>query len=151
MRTILVAIDESEATERVVDFVNRFFTSDERIVGINVAPRPTPWVPPSLGWGGLYSWGHVNRYASDPLVIDEQRHHAEAAATATVLRAGLEGADTKVEFGDPVAAIDDAAHEVDAELIVVGAGHRNLLQRMFTRSVSKGLVDQADRPVLVVR
>ena len=67
------------------------------------------------------------------------------------MRSGLEDAQAVGEVGDPVDAIERAAQELDADLIVVGSNDRNFLQRLFSPSVSKGLVEHADRPVLVVR
>jgi nucleotide-binding universal stress UspA family protein len=151
MHTVLVAIDQTDAAERVVGFVNEFFDPDDvHVVGINVAPMPSPWVPPAMGWGGLYSWGYVNRYAVDGIDIDESRHTGEASAERTVRESGLRDAEAIGDVGDPIAAITSAAEELDVDVIVVGSDDRSFLERMLSRSVTKDLVSHSDRPVLVV-
>jgi nucleotide-binding universal stress UspA family protein len=151
MRTVLVAIDQSDTAERVVEFVNEFFDHDRvDVVGINVAPTPSPWVPPAMGWGGLYSWGNVNRFGDEQRELELQRE-AEARARDAVRTSGLRDADAIGEVGDPVHAIERAAEHLDVDVIVVGSDDRGFIDRMFTRSVSKDIVANAGRPVLVVR
>jgi nucleotide-binding universal stress UspA family protein len=75
---------------------------------------------------------------------------AQEQAEQAVLRSGLEDAVAVGELGDPVDAIIEAANARNADLIVLGSNHRNLLQRVFERSVSKSVVKLSDRPVLVV-
>ena len=55
---MLVAIDESEASGRVSDFVNRFFGgSDVEVLALNVACGPLPLYPGvSFGMVSPYIW-----------------------------------------------------------------------------------------------
>lgn len=72
-----------------------------------------------------------------------------------VAQSAVEGGDLDVEtellVGQPAHAIAEYAREVDAEAIFVG--HRGLSSEheRMVGSVAKGVVDQADRPVTVVR
>jgi nucleotide-binding universal stress UspA family protein len=157
MRTILVALDESETSERVAAFVNAFFEPDRtRILAINVASSPAPWLP-ATAWGGVWGWGYVPPGATVPYQtyareeFEEQAQHQESEAISTVLSSGIRDAEAVAELGDPVSAINRAAAEHDVDLIVVGTRDRNALQRMVFGSVSDDLVHHAERPVLVVR
>lgn len=52
--------------------------------------------------------------------------------------------------GDPADAILAVAAERGADLIVIGTSHKGLLQRVIDPSISKKVLQDADRPVLVV-
>lgn len=53
-------------------------------------------------------------------------------------------------FGEPVEAIEQAAEDENADLIVVGSSHKGFLQRILGGSVSERLPRESTRPVLVV-
>lgn len=55
MREILVAVQASETSERVSDFVNRFFGDlDVSITAVNVGRAPLAWGPRALSPGLVY-------------------------------------------------------------------------------------------------
>jgi nucleotide-binding universal stress UspA family protein len=57
MRQILVAMDDSEASERVADFVNRFFDGfDASTTAVNVGTATLGWGPYPAATGSLYPW-----------------------------------------------------------------------------------------------
>jgi nucleotide-binding universal stress UspA family protein len=148
---VLVAVDESEASERVARFVNGFFSPAEaELVGLNVARATTAWVPPAVGWGAMYPWAYPYTDHVWPTDAEEVRTEVQDEAEAAVVDSGLTDAVAVGELGDPVEAILRAAHERDVDLIVVGTNHRNLLQRASEPSVSKAVVRESGRPVLVV-
>lgn len=158
MRKLLLAVDETEASERAAKFVERFFGGTEvAIRAVNVARNPIRWGVPatSYGWvppvpyGGVYGWpwgyrAEDTEYADD--AIAREKEHATAVARAHAPT----GAEVDVEFGDVVDAITNAAEDQEADLIVVGSNHRSLLERVIDPSVSRKLVREAPRPVLVV-
>lgn len=147
MTTVLVAIDESDASERVAAFVNRFFPADDEIVGLNVATGPATWVPSMVGWGGLFPWGYPDPALADAPDLRQQAHEQTGRAVA---ESGLEAEESLGAQGDPVDAILAAAERRGADLIVVGSNHRGAFRQVFEPSVSKQVTRQADRPVLVV-
>ena len=75
---------------------------------------------------------------------------AERERIATAL------ADTSVtwtyheERGEPAACLGRLAHNVDAAFIVVGASHHGLFRHTMSGAVSKHLLHDQDRPVLIV-
>lgn len=86
-------------------------------------------------------------------VEPEERELADELRASTAERFRKWG--TRVEFlaleGAPVFVICDTAKKRDANLILVGSHGRNILERVLIGSVSHGLIQHADRPVLVVR
>ena len=71
-------------------------------------------------------------------------------ATRTLDRSGITAA-TLEPIGHTADAIVHAARETGAHLIVVGARHRRLIERLLFGSVSGQLVVEAPCDVLVVR
>jgi nucleotide-binding universal stress UspA family protein len=155
MRKVLVALDETEASQHAADFVNEFFDRDTtEIIGLNVAAARVPWIP-AAPYGGLWAWGYYPGYAATPAVseevLDEEMRRAEQEGRRTIAESGITDAEAVVERGDVVTAIAQAAEEQDADLIVVGTRDEGALKRVLFGSVSSDLVHQAPRPVLVVR
>ncbi len=56
-----------------------------------------------------------------------------------------------VRVGDPASAVDQAAIDLDADLIIVGTHSRKGIRRLALGSVSSALVQNAHCPVLVAR
>lgn len=146
MKKILIAVDESEASRRAVEFVEGFFKGeDASLTAVNVAESPVAWLP-ATPYGTIIPWPLSSE--SDPL--GEAYSREEASARAVASREAPAGADVEVVFGEAAAAISAAADDVDADLIVVGSSHKGFLQRLLAGSVSEDLVREAPRPVLVV-
>lgn len=74
-----------------------------------------------------------------------ERRQAETLLAGT----GIEWTYRNVR-GDPTNALAQAAHEVDALFIVVGASGRGLAQRLLHSSVPQALLRKQRKPVLVV-
>jgi nucleotide-binding universal stress UspA family protein len=53
-------------------------------------------------------------------------------------------------MGDPARVISEEAKQAGADLIVVGNGHKNLIERLLLGSVSDGLTHHTDCDVLIV-
>jgi nucleotide-binding universal stress UspA family protein len=150
-KKVLVALDEGEPSHRAADFVNRFFSgADVEVLAINVARAPTPFFPPTVGYGVMYPWGYEVPLAGEPeertQVLEARQHVAASLASET----GLGDAEPIGGVGDPAEAIRQAADEHDVDLIVVGATDRGVLDRLFNPSVSHELTHHPTRPVLVV-
>ncbi len=84
--------------------------------------------------------------------VDQVRRDREVAAIRLVDRARAKGvaAHFLVWEGRPGEVILEAARAEDAGIIVVGSHGRGLLGRLVLGSVSRHVVERADRPVLVV-
>lgn len=150
MKKILVAVDETEASERAAAFVDEFFGRAEySISAVNVARRPVAWFR-AEAYGGVSPWPPPGEREAQAL--EDAFAREEAAGHAVASRQAPTGTDdVEVLFGETVDAILVAADDVGADLIVVGSNDKGFLQRLFGSSVSEGLVRSASRPVLVVR
>jgi nucleotide-binding universal stress UspA family protein len=80
------------------------------------------------------------RAAAEQLVEDEAAHARHLAPDAPVT--------TRLEYGDPAVAIVQSSDE--AELLVVGSRGRSPIAGLVLGSVSRAVVSQATRPVVVV-
>jgi len=148
-RKVLVAVDDSEASTRVAEFVNRFFGGlDVEIIAINVGPVALAALPYGTAFPGSELGGLVG-----PLTMV-----GSEGATASRLQAGddiidrspLHEDERVVEVGNPVEVIERAAEEFDVDLVVVGTEHKGLLDRLLSGSVAAALFRSSPRPVLIV-
>lgn len=156
MRRILLAVDETEGSERAAEFVERFFAGlDVSITAVIVARAPIAWGPfGTAGWvppafGAVYAWPWAQ--ARDVAAATEAAtERADTAAERIAVSQAPSDSTIEVLHGDPVEAIETAAVDLDADIVVVGSNDKSWLERWFGRSVSDELVHDAPRPVLVV-
>jgi nucleotide-binding universal stress UspA family protein len=147
MRRILVAVDDSDASARVARFVNAFFSGfDAEVLAINVAEVSATWIPPVVGFGVMYPWPYS--IASDHL--NEFSRDAQQRAERMIAESQVRDDEAIVEFGEPAITILNAAAERDVDLIVVGSNHKGVFERLLDSSVSRKVLHEAKRPVLVV-
>lgn len=147
-RVVLVAVDDSAGSERVVAFVNEFFGGlDVEVIGINVGHEPAAWIPMGLGAGADFYWPYVGE-PPVPTRTDYEQSLREAADR--VESSGLDDDELVAELGDPVAHICQAASEHQADLLVVGDNHKSGWRRLLEGSVTSDLQRHARCPVLVV-
>lgn len=102
----------------------------------------------SSAWHPLYS----DPRAGQPVDPSEAEDRDRILSTGKELltHRGI-GASTIPAVGDAAKAILEAARQADSDLVVVGGRGRGRLARLALGSVSTKVVQQADRPVLVVR
>ncbi|HZA79299.1 MAG TPA: universal stress protein [Acidimicrobiales bacterium] len=156
MKRVLVAVDETEASRRAAEFVDRFFAGmDVSITAVNVARQPVEWLP-ATPYGGVFAWPWPYRAGADAAGAEEELaqeavRRAEVRGEAIAAAQAPAGAEIEVVFGEAVDAISAAAEDENADLIVVGSNDKGFLQRLFGGSVSERLAREAPRPVLVVR
>lgn len=142
MKTILLATDGSPSAQLATDEAIEIATATGwplRIVTIWNRPIAT-------GYG----------YAAYPLPADlaeAEREHAQAVATAAVMKAGEAGVTATFELreGMPAEEICAAAAETASTLIVIGAHGWGTFKRFLFGSVSTHVMHTAHCPVLVVR
>lgn len=157
MRQILVAVDDSAASERAAAFVNRFFADlDVKITAVNVGSAPLGWGPYAAPPGLIHPWSSLSAPAAAPPPVvgaDADRGFDVARDTGarTIESSGIQAEDEVVEFGGGIAdTLIEVARERGVDLIVVGSNHKSMFDRLLSPSVSKDLAESAPVPVLIV-
>ena len=146
-RTVLVAVDDSDGSERVVRFVNRFFRGlDVKVIGINVGREPAVWTASDIGTETFLVWPPHDQ----PMPTRRDYDASLRKAARTVEVSGLRDDEVLSDLGDPVEHICGAAIKHRADLIVVGDNHKSAWRRLAEGSVTAGLQRRAPCPVLVV-
>ena len=93
----------------------------------------------------MYPWPYS--VASDHL---KDSRDAQQRAERTITESHVRDDEAIVEFGEPAITILNAAAERDVDLIVVGSNHKGVFERLLDSSVSRKVLHEAKRPVLVV-
>jgi nucleotide-binding universal stress UspA family protein len=168
MTHVLIAVDDSDSSLVAARTAHRLFGDSAEYTVINVADAtPVYWGDDALGSGMVYPLAvpAPGMMGSMPLTVSspdtsgrgrsehvvEPAEIAEQTAQQVVAQAGIHDARPVGELGDPAQAIVAAAHDYDADVIVVGAHDRGWLQRLFNSSVADAVVRKADTPVLIAR
>lgn len=140
MKRILIATDGSPSAQEAVDF-GLELAGEQDAVATFVLVVPAVDVAPTGGFGLTASLPHEVADAEyEPLErAREQAEEAGVAAHARLLRG--EAVDEIVAFADTI----------DADLIVIGSRGHGTLASALLGSVSRGVLREARRPVLVVR
>jgi nucleotide-binding universal stress UspA family protein len=135
MQTILVATDGSACGQRAEDEgVSLAVATGARLVFLHVQTE----VDPSRNRPGALSEENDETHA----LLD----HALAKAIA----AGVE-AEAEIVEGSAAREIVDAARLRGADVIVVGSRGLGKISGMFLGSVSRDVLNETDRPVLIVK
>lgn len=156
MTTVLLAVDESDASVEAVRRARQLFGSDADYLAVNVADRQPTWTVEPMPWGAVYPFpfepaavpGGVPGRATvddDPMPADAARGTAEQVSAAAGVAAAAIG-----EVGDPAGAILAAADAHQADVIVVGSTHKGWWRRLFTGSVSREVMRESPIPVLLI-
>lgn len=132
MRTIVVGYDGSEPADRALERASELIDDGGTLVLVSA-------IHMLAGKGGM---------GFDPIEKEDFDRQLDAAkgrlAEKKIAATTVEG------MGDPARVITEQATEVGADLIVVGNGHKNLLERLLFGSVSDGVSHRTHCDVLVV-
>src|SRR5690349_5936180 len=140
METILIATDGSEESGRAVELgLELAAEQDACVVLVHVLP-PEAWE-----WQGpapIYPRAVFHETADDESVL--------APAMRLAAERGVP-ASAELVSGDPVAEIVRTADRFDADLVVLGSRGLGRVKATLLGSVSRGVLNEAGRSVLVVR
>jgi nucleotide-binding universal stress UspA family protein len=140
MNRILIATDGSPSAQEAVEFGIEL-ASDQGATATFVLVVPSVDVVPTSAFGFTGAVPHeLTEHESEPL--DDARALAEEAGVT---------AHVHLLRGDPVDEIVAYADTIDADLIVVGSRGHGAVASALLGSVSRGILREARRPVLVVR
>lgn len=141
--TILVPLDGSERAEKILPYVEELaLARGSKLILLEV-------VEPSAYLVGSYE---TMPYFSQDMavsVMKEAKSYLETVAGDYRAR-GLE-VTTMVKHGLVVRTILEIADEEQVDLIAMASHGRTGLGRVFYGSVAAGILQQADRPILLIR
>jgi nucleotide-binding universal stress UspA family protein len=140
MQTILIATDGSPSAREAVLFgLELAAEQGANVTFVSVAPAAD--VVPMGGYGAIASLPHELTEAEER-PLDEAHTLAEQADVT---------AHQRLLQGDPADEIVAYADIIDADLIVVGSRGHGRVASTLLGSVSRGVLREARRPVMVVR
>jgi nucleotide-binding universal stress UspA family protein len=147
---VLVALDH-ESADRIGAFMHGFFGPFEvEVIAVSIARAPSPWIPPGIGWGGIYPWGSALGSQLTEQAMTDQADDAVTDADRLIDDSDLDENDRVVELGDPAELILTTAETHHVDLIVLGASDSGLLQRILQPSVASAVARRSTVPVLLV-
>jgi nucleotide-binding universal stress UspA family protein len=137
MRSILISADGSPGADAAVtDGLELARQAGAKVLFVNVRPTIS-----------LLGAPYEQEKLSEQLTIARE---ALEGATARASELGVE-AESEILEGDPAERILGLARSRDVDLVVVGSRGRGGVSAALLGSVSRAVVNGADRPVLVVK
>jgi nucleotide-binding universal stress UspA family protein len=139
---VLVALDGSEPSERIVSWLRRVLGGAGTTVHLLTVRPPAE---------GLTYEGRTITYVDQ--AEDMARAEALDALRPVASRLAEDGYAVvpTVRFGDPARAVLAAARELDVELIALATRGIGGVRRLWTKSVAQDILREASVPVLVAR
>ena len=140
MKTIVIATDGSPSAHEAVEF-GLDLAAEQKADAVLVHVAPAVDLLPTTGFGMSAAQVHAP--------TDEDRRSLEDAKALATER----GVETRTELlvGDAVDEIVAYADSIDADLIVIGSRGHGAIASALLGSVSRGVLRETRRPVLVVR
>jgi nucleotide-binding universal stress UspA family protein len=145
MRTIVVGYDGEQPASRALDrAIQEAQASEAHLVVVSVAEMP-------LDPEGPQTFGALDDSPARmmPLIEPTELSPVLAAARERIEESGVP-ADFMWSAGEPAATIVAAAHDRDAELVVLGSHHHGLLSRLLGTDVASEVKRSAGCDVLIV-
>lgn len=141
MKTILVPLDFSAATERVIGEAERLAKSlGARIVVLHVEPPEPDYVGYEPG----------PQAVRDTLAEEVKEYHEKLHAVRDELRRHGVQADAFMIQGPTVEKIIEESKRLKAEYVVMGSHGHGALYDLVVGSVSEGVMRHSPRPVVIV-
>lgn len=142
-RSILVPLDGSRRAERILPYVEEMALAQESVVIVLHV------VEPALVIAGPYETAFTyDREASARAVTEARRYVEQTVAKLQEKGIAARGA---IEYTPVAQAVLEVAEREGADLIAMASHGRTGLARVFYGSVAAAILQQADRPLLLIR
>ena len=144
-KTILVPLDGSPRAEAILPHVEEMARRYEAKVVLLCVVEPVITM--------IEPYGMSPDYGANLAEMERRNEEARVYLDGKQGEFRSEGIETKVfvENGPVVARILDIAQQEKADLIAMASHGRSGLSRVFYGSVAAGVLQQADRPLLLIR
>lgn len=137
--TALIAVDDSPGSQAALQAFKSYGDGFERIVCLSV--RPLPIYPPAI----------APMIASMEVDNPDDRTASIAEAAAEELKGSADKVESMRAHGHPAHEITQAAKDIGADLIILGATRHGLIERFLIGSVAYDVASGAPCSVLVIR
>jgi nucleotide-binding universal stress UspA family protein len=142
-KTILVPLDGSKRAERILPYVEELALKFEaKLVLLQV-------IEPSVVLAAPYDMGHYYDVTQIERLSDDAKAYL-AGLQAELTAKGI-AVETLVDNGPVVTCVIEEAARKNADLVAMASHGRSGLARAFYGSVASGVLNQADRPLLLIR
>ncbi len=141
---VVIAVDTSEAADGVFDHATPFVEGAKEVHVITVVPSLAATM------GSL----HASAFSTAWPLQDMQGEMAAATkqtVTETAAKFGINADAVTVIEGDPAHEICMSAEQVQADLIIMGAGQRNIVDRILLGSTAHGVLNNTPCDVYIAR
>ena len=139
---VLVGVDESDCSKAAVEFVKKAtWSKDSRFLIVSASP------PVFLNPGEATAPGAI----AQVIAAQESFHRGLAEQAAGELqKAGLK-VEARMVSADPRTALEEAARQEKADLLIVGSHGRSGISKLLLGSVASHVISHAPCNVLVVK
>ena len=141
--TILVPLDGSKRAQRILPYVEELALNHSSTVILMQVIEPT-LNGPDIYHGGVY----IDYEFAGKLALEAKTY---LLSLVRKMREKGIAAKSVVDFGPVVRTILDVAEREKADLIAMASHGRTGVARVFYGSVAAGVLQQADRPLLLIR
>ena len=153
MKSILVPIDCSAASTRIVDLARQIakaFAAEIHLIHVREISPTTPAAP--MGYGGSGTPELMPMPMIDPSAqtLLEKSHKAELAKWQKEIEQGGVKATLHEPTGTVVDEILKQADAVNADFTVMGSHGHGAMYNLLVGSVTEGVLKHSTRPVLLV-
>ena len=154
MKTILVPIDFSGATSRVLDLARQLgkaFGAQIHLIHVREIPAPLPTSPLAYGAPGMPEMVPVpvSEIVAQPIGPNEEEKKKLKEWKAEIERAGL-NVSVHEPTGDVVEEILECGKTTKADAIVMGRHGHGAMYNLLVGSVTEGVLKRAKCPVVLV-
>lgn len=141
MKSILVPVDFSKATDRILEVTTNMAKAvDARVTIMNVAPREPD----------IFGRQLRRKVIEEPVPEDVRQRYDDLMACAKRLEDAGVTVKPLLVRGDRVPAVMREVANENADLIIMGSHGRGGLYKRIVGSVSEGIMREADCPVLII-
>lgn len=138
---VLIAVDSSEISHHAAEVARALFPSAQHVLLSAATASPYLFSEP-LGGGGFTVLPTAEELINSEKIAERSTDEANEVFDGN--------AEEVIDSGDAGRVICEQAKATQADVIVVGRGHKSWLSKLFAPSVSEYVIAHAPCPVLVV-